>query len=203
MSLEIFAYPTVSALATALDNQSAGFSLQGRYIGIGTGLQSIALDNDGMAITDQLIAPVAWLEILSAKRLGNNQWQLTVDVAGTNAGVEYNLGEIALSGASTVGTANNHVIAIYSNASQSLMTVSPQVDSALISINLLLSTLPSDSVEIIHSDQPLELSIAPQMIAIMQGMGEMHSNARELVAQRQSIAAQQVQINALLFESTD
>lgn len=181
MSLDIIAYPTVSGMSAALDGQEAGISLKGRFIGVGTGLQNIELDDAGRATTERLLEPVAWLEVLNARRVSEYQWQLTVDIAGTNGGVEYNLGEIALSSAETVETANDHVISIYSRANQGMMTLSPQVDHALIGINMLHATMPADSIEIIHQNLPLELSVVAEMAAIMVSVGEMGESVRQSV----------------------
>lgn len=203
MSLEIIAYPTATAMSAALDGQSAGISLQGRYIGVGKGLQAIELDDAGRAETDSLSEPVAWLEILSAKRVSPYQWQLTVDAAGTNGGVEYNLGEIALSGAEDVADANDHVIAIYSNATQAMMTVSPQVDHAMVGINLVLATMPANSVEIVHHNLPLELSVAAEMAAIMVSVGEMAVSARESVQAEVALRAKDALQQELLNEQSE
>ena len=208
MSLTITPYPTASAMKKALDGQPAGIALQGKYIGVGKGLQEIEFDDGGRAITDRLSQPVEWLEILAAQRVNDFQWQLVIDFAGTNNGVEYNLAEIALSGAATVAEANNEVIAIYSNQSQAIMTVSPQVDHALVAINLVLATMPAGSVEIVHHNLPLDLSIAAELAQTMVSVGEMSLAMMSMVdntiqikndyaTQQQQISDQQQAITAL------
>lgn len=200
MSLEITAYPTASGMSAALAGNTAGISIQGRFIGVGKGLQTIELDDAGRAITDRLINPVAWLEILSAKKISPYQWQLTVDIAGTNDGVEYNLGEIALSSAEDVVNANDHVISIYSSATQAMMTLSPQVDHALVGINLLFATMPADSVEIIHQNLPLELAVVDEMTAIMLSVGEMAVGMRESVDADISLRAESNLLQTVIDE---
>ncbi len=204
MSLELIPFPTASGMEAALDYAPGGLALQGKFIGVGTGKQEIILDDAGRAITNRLKTPVAWLEILSAERVNEYQWQLTVDVAGTNNGQEYNLAEIALSTADEAEDANNHVIAIYGNATQALMTISPQVDTALIAINLLLATFPANSVEIVHQNLPLDLSVAEEMAAIMLSVGTMSlsmlESAQTEAALKAENQAQQQQLDGQAAE---
>lgn len=166
MSLKITPYPTVSGMQRALDYSSTGIQIDAKYIGVGRGLQQITLDDAGRAVQDSMKTPVAWLPILSAKRVSGNQHQLTIDMAGLSD-TEWNFSELVL------GDSDKNAIAIYGNASTGLMTVSPLVDSALVSINMVLATLPAGSINIIHQGAPIELLTVADVLAMHNAVGTM------------------------------
>ena len=205
MSLKITPYPTVSGMQRALDYSSTGIQIDAEYIGVGRGLQQITLDDAGRAVQDSMKTPVAWLPILSAKRVSGNQHQLTIDMAGLSD-TEWNFSELVL------GDADKNAIAIYGNASTGLMTVSPLVDSALVSINMVLATLAAGSINIIHQRAPIELLTVGDVLAMHNAIGTMslarmrahlanEKDKRERLAaeavQHKIIDAQQVEISYL------
>lgn len=150
MSINIIPYPTASGMSRAIAASIGGISLQVKYIAVGKGLQGITLDDAGRALTDSLASLVGYVEVLHAKQVSPYQWQITVDLVGVIE-TEWNFSEFALC------DSDKQVIAIYGSATQALYTISPVLDNALLSVNLVLGTFPANSIIIEHHNQPLEL----------------------------------------------
>lgn len=196
MSLELSPIPTASYMQQALSYSSTGIKVDAQYIGVGEGLQAIQIDAAGRAITDTLKKPVAWLPILTAKKIGGYQHQMVVDFAGV-LDREFNLSELVL------GDENKKAIAIYGHPTQALMTISPVVDKALTAINMLLGTFPANSINIIHQGVPLELFMTAEIAAMDAAIGRLTlaqmqgyntRRAAELAeAERRAAAEQQLQ----------
>lgn len=164
MSLSVIPIPTASGMSRALDYSNTGIKVEGHYIGVGQGLQDVAIDDAGRAITDTLKEPVAWLPILTSKRVSGYQHQMVVDVSGLSES-EWNLSEICLA------DENKLAIAIYGRASQAMMTITPVADTNLIALNLVLGSFPAGSVEIIHQGAPLELFMTDTVMRVVSFIG--------------------------------
>lgn len=164
MSLVITPIPTASGMVRALDYSSTGIKVEGHFIGVGKGLQSIEIDDAGRAITSAMKTPVAWLPILTSTRVSGYQHQMVVDLAGVSE-TEWNLSELCLADES------KQAIAIYGHATQAMMTVTPIADSSLIAINLVLGSFPAGSIEIIHQGAPLELFMTDTVMRVVSFIG--------------------------------
>ena len=164
MSAKLFPHPTAAGMIRALNYSSTGIKVEAHFIGVGSGLQDIALDDFGRATVDTLKTPVAWLPILTSKRVSGYQHQMVVDIAGVVAD-EWNLSELCLA------DANKESIAIYGSATQGVMTVTPIADSSLIAINMVLGSFPADSIEVIHQGAPLELFMTDTVMRVVNFMG--------------------------------
>ena len=150
MSLNITPYPTASGMARAIAASAGGIAIKVKYIAVGSGLQQIELDAAGRAETDTLKSLVGYVEVLHAAQVNPYQWQLSVDLVGIQA-AEWNFAEFALC------DADKEVIAIYGSATQALMTISPILDNALLSVNLVFGAFPANSITIEHHNAPLSL----------------------------------------------
>lgn len=159
MSLKITPIPTASAMKRALDYSDTGLAIDVQYIGVGSGKQSIEIDDAGRAITDTLADIKAWVPVLTAQRVDDYQHQLIIDLAGL-IDEEWQFAELALA------DADKNIIAIYGNAQQALMSISPVVDRALVNVNLVLGLFPAGSINIIHQGLPLELYNASELVVI-------------------------------------
>ena len=164
MSLVITPIPTASGMTRALDYSSTGLKVEAHFIGVGSGLQEVDIDDAGRAITDTMKIPVAWLPILTSTRVSGYQHQMVVDIAGVTD-TEWNLAELCLA------DENKLAIAIYGNATQAIMTVTPVADSSLVTINLVLGSFPAGSVEIIHQGAPLELFMTDTVMRVVSFIG--------------------------------
>lgn len=150
MSLKITPFPTASGMARAMAASAAGLHLDVKYIGVGSGLQAVQLDDAGRSIVDTLKTPAAWLEVLNVEQVDDYQKQFTIDFAGVKD-TAWNFSECCLA------DEDKNVIAIYSNPTQALMHVSPAVDVGLVAINMVLGTFPAGSINIIHQNAPVQL----------------------------------------------
>lgn len=166
MSIDLQLIPTVSGQKRAMEYSSTGFAIDAKYIGVGSGLQTIQIDDAGRAITDTLKKPVAWLEILAARAVDDYQHQLIVDLVGVRA-TEWNFSELV------VADENKQPIAIYGHSSQQLAAVTPVLDRFLVNANLKLGTFPAGSVNIVHQGFPLELYNAQDMVVYSRSIIEM------------------------------
>ena len=164
MSLVIIPIPTASGMTRALDYSSTGIKVEGHFIGVGKGLQDIGIDDAGRAITDTMKTPVAWLPILTSTRVSEYQHQMVVDLAGVSEN-EWNLSELCL------GDEDKKAIAIYGDATQAMMTVTPIADSSLVALNLVLGSFPAGSIEIIHQGAPLELFMTDTVMRVVSFIG--------------------------------
>ncbi len=148
MSLEIYPIPTFAAMTRALNVANGGVALQGRYIQFGNGFQSLDIDDAGRSLTENLASPLGRVVVNYAERVSDVQWRLEVDIAGQVAD-DFNLSEIALL------DEKEETIALWSSNDSALFSVSTQMDSVLISINLLFATLPANSLDILHQSFPI------------------------------------------------
>ncbi len=163
--LRIIPYPTVNGIGRAIAAKEGGFELAVKYIGVGKGKQTIALDAAGRATTEKLKDLVGYIEVLAAKKINGNQWQLAIDLKQVETAlVEWDFAEFILC------DANKQTIAIYGNATQALFTVTPYLKNALLAANLLLATFPADSIVIEHHNLPLNLFFDKEFKAVHDAM---------------------------------
>lgn len=148
--LTITPHATVSGMARAMDADEGGFQVTGKFIQVGTGRQVIELDDAGAAITDTLLEPVGYIEILRADRVNDHQWLMVVDLRNLQI-AEWNLSEFALC------DANKEIIAIYGNADRGIYPVNEYLSNALLGINFVMGVFPADSIVIEHHNLPLEM----------------------------------------------
>jgi hypothetical protein len=147
-------------MARAIAASAGGLALQVKYIAVGSGLQSIVLDAAGRAETDTLKSLVGYVEVIHAEQVNPYQWQLAVDLVGIRE-TEWNFTEFALC------DADKQIIAIYGSATQALMTISPVLDNALLSVNLVLGTFPADTITIEHHNIPLNLIFDHELAQVL------------------------------------
>lgn len=166
MSIELRLIPTVSGQKRAMNYSETGFAIKAKYLCVGSGLQTIVMDDAGRAITDALKQPVACLEILAARKVDDYQHQLITDLVGVRD-TEWNFSEVL------VADEDMQPIAIYGHSTQKLLTVTPVLNKALLNANLLLGTFPAGSVNIVHQGFPLELYNVRDMIGYSQSIMSM------------------------------
>lgn len=185
--INIQPYATAQGLQRALGN-TPGVSIPIKYIRIGKGLQSIVFDDAGRAITEDLADPVGYVEILYARKITPYQWQCVIDVKDVHSGTDFNFSEFALC------DSDQQTIAIYGHPTQALYAVTEVLDNALLATNIVLATLPANSIEIIHRNLPLEMFLTRELLTLNNAVGAMSANFI-----RQSIELQSIsdRLNAL------
>lgn len=189
MSITIQPYPTVMGMQRALGNVP-GVAIPIKYIRVGKGLQQIQLDDAGRAITESLKTPVGYIEILTAKKVTPYQWQCVVDVKNAHTGTDFNFSEF------TLCDPDKNTIAIYGNPTQALYAVTDVLDNALLAVNIVLATLPANSIEIIHQNLPLNLMIEEDMAVMLAATG-----AATVTIMQQQLAVVALQNDVTLLES--
>lgn len=180
--INIQPYATVMGLQRAL-GASPGVSIPIKYIRVGKGFQTIQLDDAGRATTENLADPVGYAEILNARKITPYQWQCVIDLKELHTGQDFNFSEFAIC------DADQQTIAIYGHPTQALYAVTAVLDNALLAVNIVLATLPANSIEIIHRNLPLEMFLTRELVVLNNAVGAMSAHFIQQNQELQSINA--------------
>ena len=159
MGLKITPFPTVSGMSRAMTAKANGLMIDVHYIGVGKGIQDIALDDGGRSTVDELASLVAWIPILGCESVGDFQKRFSVNLGGVSD-ESWQFSECCLA------DADKNVIAIYSSPDQGILEITPELDVALLAINLVLGVFPAGTINIIHQGVPMDLFFKAEMSSV-------------------------------------